>query len=135
MSNVLRKGVTYSSSGEVVDCVFCRITSKHPDTPATVVKENSKYVSFVPLRRATDFHLLISPKKHISTIQNLSSKLDAAMLREMIDFANYSLASIDPSYDYLAESASADVLYCFHVPPYNSIDHLHLHAIGNNSFS
>jgi hypothetical protein len=31
---------------------------------------------------------------------------------------------------HMLQVSDDDSLYCFHAPPYNSIDHLHMHSIG-----
>lgn len=117
---VVRKGVTYASanSGEVVDCLFCRITSRHPNEPATIIKESEKYVAFKTISPATSKHYLIAPKAHIQSIAVLTPK-DTKMIQEMVQFGRESL-----------EEDGAEGYFCFQVPPFNSIDHLHLHAIG-----
>ena len=121
--SVVKKGVTYASAGSsvVVDCIFCRITRRDPLEPATVVAENSKFVAFKNIYPTTSNHLLISPKHHISNVAALSAS-DTAIVEEMHEFAKLSL-----------ESDSEGAFYCFHIPPFNSIDHLHLHAIAKPS--
>lgn len=122
-SNYLKKGVTYNAKGEFVDCVFCRIARKDPNEPARVVLENTKYMTFRPLHPVTDWHLLVIPKDHIQNAGSLRGPKDAQMVREMIAFAQESLRNV--------EGGNADdAQFSFHVPPFNSIDHLHLHAIG-----
>lgn len=122
MSSRVIKGVMYNSAGDVVDCVFCRIARRDVNEPANVITEDSDYITFIPIQAATKFHLLITPKRHIQNLSELKSAEDTKILKGMLGFARKSLElyNVDPH----------DAQYCFHVPPYNSIDHLHLHAIG-----
>jgi diadenosine tetraphosphate (Ap4A) HIT family hydrolase len=119
-NGIVRKGVTYKSSdySEIVDCVFCRIARRDPNEPATVVAESEKYMVFKTIKPVTSKHLLVVPKHHVQNVSVLTSK-DVPMLQEMIQFGR----------EALAEDGS-EAYFCYHVPPVNSIDHLHLHAIG-----
>ena len=63
----------------------------------------------------------MSPKFHVKNVAALSSEKDKKMIIDMLDFAKKSLGPMN----------SVNARYCFHLPPYNSIDHLHLHAIAN----
>lgn len=119
----LKKGVTYNGKGEFVDCVFCRIAKKDPTEPARVVLENSNYISFRPLHPVTDYHLLVVPKEHIRNIDSLKGPADAVKIKEMVEFGKESLSKIEGG-------NRDDAQFSFHVPPFNSIDHLHLHVIG-----
>ena len=126
----VNKGVTYNSKNEVTDCVFCRISNHDANEPATVVADSvdNKYISFIPIGKVTSCHLLVSPKHHIQNVESLIKKSDANIIKEMIEFGKESLlkygnGKLDPD-------NPQDVLFCFHVPPFNSIDHLHLHCIG-----
>ena len=116
--DIIKKGVTYDSiSGTVKSCVFCRIASK--DEPATIVFEDSRFVVFKTIAPASRLHLLVTPKAHIKNIDSLSGPSGAALVREMIAIGKSALAED-------GEGAH----FSFHIPPWNSIDHLHLHAIG-----
>lgn len=116
--DIIKKGVTYDSvNGAVKSCIFCRIASK--DEPATIVYEDSQFVVFKTIAPATKKHLLVTPKEHVKNLDSLSGPSDAAMVREMIKIGKIALGE---------DAVGAH--YSFHVPPYNSIDHLHLHAIG-----
>jgi diadenosine tetraphosphate (Ap4A) HIT family hydrolase len=126
MSTYTRKGVEYSSSTqEVVDCLFCRITSKDPREPSVIVDENEKYVTFENKFPTTSSHLLISPKQHIRNIKSLAGPNGAVIIEEMVAAAKDALRKTK-----LSDAEIAGTRFCFHIPPYNSIDHLHLHAIS-----
>lgn len=51
------------------DCLFCKILAG--DVPADVVYENEHVLAFKDLYPKTPFHVLIIPKKHISTLNDL----------------------------------------------------------------
>jgi diadenosine tetraphosphate (Ap4A) HIT family hydrolase len=118
MNRFTRKGVTYlSSTGEVVDCLFCRINDRKE--PGTIVYEDESFVVFKTIKPATSLHLLVTPRVHIQNVHSLKGEEGAEMVRKLKDVAMVALG----------EHAPGSQL-CFHVPPLNSIDHLHLHAIA-----
>ena len=51
------------------DCLFCKILAG--DIPADVVYENEHVLAFKDIHPKTPFHVLIIPKKHISTLNDL----------------------------------------------------------------
>jgi diadenosine tetraphosphate (Ap4A) HIT family hydrolase len=120
--SVVRKGVTYAAanSTEVIDCLFCRIARKDPNEPATIVGETDKFVAFKTISPTTSKHYLVVPRQHVQNISALKAN-DVAMVQEMIQFGRQILGE-----------DGADGYFCFQVPPFNMIDHLHMHAIGKS---
>ena len=116
--DIIKKGVIYdATSGAVKSCLFCKIATR--EEPGTIIFEDSKFVVFKTINPASNKHLLVTPKKHIQNLEALKGPADAALVREMIKVGVAALGD-------QAEGAH----YSFHVPPFNSIDHLHMHAIG-----
>ena len=116
--DIMKKGVVYdATSGAVKSCLFCKIATG--EEPGTIVFEDTKFVVFKTINPASNRHLLVTPRKHIQNLESLSGPMDAALVREMIKVGAVALGD-------QAEGAH----YSFHVPPFNSIDHLHLHVIG-----
>ncbi|HPU35890.1 MAG TPA: histidine triad nucleotide-binding protein [Bacillota bacterium] len=52
------------------DCIFCKIANR--EIPADIVYENEKVLVFKDINPAAPVHLLVIPKKHISTLFDLS---------------------------------------------------------------
>jgi len=121
----LRKGVTYSvATKEVVDCLFCRIINgKEPANFVNPLQPNPNLVAFRTINPATSTHLLITPRKHIANVASLT-KAEVPLLQEMKTFG---LSLLSP------EQRERKPLLVFHCPPWNSIDHLHLHVIADPS--
>ena len=138
MSGQIRKGVTYAADNTVLDCLFCRIIAGKE--PCTVVQSQShaqsqaqsqsqaqtsshpSLMGFLTINPATDLHILVTPRRHIQNIDALT-KQDVPLLEEMRQFGSSLLTS----------DQQKDALYVFHLPPWNSIDHLHLHVIAHKS--
>jgi len=73
-------------------------------------------------------HGLILPKRLIPSVFDLSSDLargHIALLKEMETTAETLLKDKQPE-----AFEKGDYLLCFHVPPFNSVDHLHLHVLA-----
>lgn len=115
--NMKAKGVTYNLAGDVVSCLFCRIQKR--EEPGTIVFEDDKYVAFRTIAPASNLHLLITPREHIQNVRSLQGEEGALVVEDLVRVGRIALGE-----------HGDDALYCFHVPPFNSIDHLHLHAIA-----
>ena len=83
-------------------------------------------------------HLLVCPKTHIKNVKSLRGEEDALLVQRMKDIGSKALiklGTIDDTLSAEGERVSSrrdiapiySIKHCFHVPPYNSIDHLHLH--------
>ena len=143
------KNVTYDMNNKIVSCLFCNIVSRIE--PSTILYEDLKYMAFKNIFPIAPCHLLIIPKLHIKNIDELelmtspadaegsnSGPLNIKILQELKIVADAAYKdwkvqsklspNDEPSYD---ESIS----YCFHVPPYNSVDHLHMHVIAGPRIS
>lgn len=114
-----KKGVTYlASTGEVLGCLFCRIQKR--EEPGTITYEDDSFVAFKTIKPATHLHLLITPREHIKNVDSLTGREGVALIEKLVEIGKVALGKY-------AEGAQ----YSFHVPPLNSIDHLHLHAIAS----
>lgn len=52
-----------------MDCIFCKIINK--DIPVTVVFEDENYIVINDIHPKAKVHMLLIPKKHIETINDL----------------------------------------------------------------
>ena len=117
MTTTTRKGVNYGPHGEIQSCLFCRILSKQE--PGCIVYEDENYVAFKTIAPATEHHVLVCPRKHVQNYHALSGPSGARLVRSLVDTGRIALGA-----------DAEDAQWSFHIPPFNSIDHLHMHAIG-----
>jgi histidine triad (HIT) family protein len=102
-------------------CIFCDIASKK--APAKLVYEDEEIVAFPDIHPVAPVHLLIIPKKHIASVNDLSDA-DQALVGKMILVAK-KLAQenkIDQSGYRLVINCGKD--------GGQIIEHLHLHLLG-----
>ena len=62
------------------DCLFCKIVEKQ--IPAKIVKEADDWVAFRDINPQAPTHILVVPRKHISTLNDLEED-DAPLLGKM----------------------------------------------------
>jgi len=64
----------------VADCIFCKIVAKQ--IPAKVVYEDAEVLAFEDLNPQAPTHLLVIPRKHIATLNDLAAE-DEALLGKL----------------------------------------------------
>ncbi len=55
-----------------MSCIFCRIGNK--EIPAKIVYEDDKVLAFHDINPQAPYHILVIPKKHISTLLELTEE-------------------------------------------------------------
>ncbi|RLN98888.1 hypothetical protein BBJ28_00022983 [Nothophytophthora sp. Chile5] len=142
-----RKGVRYHRDGQVRSCRFCEILRARAEH---FLYEDEHVVVFRPLRPIVPSHILIVPRVHIRNVNRLAAR-HRALLTRMHRVAEAHMAAdltADPHPEASASSSFNDeakdesknephddhsqVRYSFHVPPFNSIDHVHMHAFRDD---
>ena len=56
------------------DCIFCKIIKG--EIPANIVYENDMVIGFKDINPVAKFHIVVIPKKHIESLENLDIKED-----------------------------------------------------------
>jgi histidine triad (HIT) family protein len=103
------------------DCLFCQISKG--ETSTVFLFENEILVVFKDINPAAPVHLLIVPKKHIRSINDLGEK-DRPILAEMLMVARDMAAAHGVSQSgyrlfFNVERGGGQVIF-----------HLHLHLLG-----
>jgi histidine triad (HIT) family protein len=103
------------------DCLFCKIS--HGETPTEILFENDTLVVFKDINPAAPIHLLIVPKKHIRSVNDLTAA-DQPILSEMVMVAKEMAVEqgVDKSGYRIfinVEKGGGQVIF-----------HLHMHLIG-----
>lgn len=101
------------------DCLFCKIVAR--EIPATVVDETPGCLAFRDVNPATPVHILVIPKKHITSLVEAD---DPQLMGEMLDFIRR-LAEREG----LAESGYRTVINTG-ADGGQSVFHLHAHLLG-----
>ena len=100
-------------------CIFCKIVNE--DVPATTVYEDDLVVAFDDIQPQAPVHVVVIPKKHIETINELDdSKIWFAMLNAAQEVAK--IKGIDKTGYRLVVNCGKDGTQI--------IWHVHLHVMG-----
>jgi histidine triad (HIT) family protein len=107
-------------------CLFCKIT-KH-ELPSKAVYEDDRVYAFHDIHPQAPVHVLICPKKHIATLNDLGAE-DAPLLAYMFDVAR---RIADQS--GVAQKGYRAVINV-NADAGQTVFHLHLHVIGGRKLS
>lgn len=108
-----------------MDCLFCRIATK--EIPSTTVAETEDWVAFRDINPQAPTHILIVPRKHIPTLNDLAP--EDAELAGRLWLAAKALAEKEG----IAESGYRAVVNT-NAGAGQSVFHLHLHLLGGRAF-
>lgn len=104
-----------------MDCLFCKIAEKQ--IPANLVHEDDHVVAFRDVNPQAPTHILVIPRRHIATVNDLAAE-DGALMGHMLDTARQVATS-----EGIADSGYRLVLNC-NSDGGQSVYHIHLHLLG-----
>jgi histidine triad (HIT) family protein len=108
------------------DCVFCKIARKQ--IPADIVYEDEDVIAFHDAHPIAPVHILVIPKKHISSITDISDE-DTLLMGKLIDTAKKvadDLKISEKGYKLLIRVGEHGG---------QEVGHIHLHLIGGTRLS
>ncbi len=111
----------YERGNDVMDCIFCKIVNG--DLPSTKVLENDKVLVFQNINPEAPVHVLIIPKKHIASMNDVQEE-DLALIGEMHRAAQEAAAQLG-----IAESGYRLINNCGPNGE-QTVFHLHYHLMG-----
>ena len=103
------------------DCLFCDILDYKK--PADIVYENDKVVVFKDINPKTRVHLLIVPRKHIKSVNELELK-DKDLIGDII------LTAQKMAQEYGIDKSGYKLLFNVGRGGGQLVDHIHLHLMG-----
>ncbi|KAF6020032.1 HINT3 [Bugula neritina] len=106
-------------------CVFCDIVNKVlvNGKETEILYEDETVVAFKDIKPATRHHYLVVPKEHLESPKTLT-KDNLGLLNHMLEVGENVLVQ-------QGFQSDNNKRFGYHWPPFNSISHLHMHALGN----
>ena len=108
------------------DCLFCKILAG--DIPADIIYESDTAIAFRDINPQAPTHVLIIPRKHISTINEITVD-DQATIGSL-----YSAAQDIAAAEGFADEGYRAVMNC-NEGAGQTVFHIHLHLLGGRAFS
>ncbi len=108
------------------NCLFCKIANG--DIPATIVHQDDRLVAFNDINPQAPTHVLVIPRYHISTINDLAPD-DDELVGKMVRRA----AAIASSLGHDTRGYRS-VLNC-NADAGQTVFHIHLHLLAGRTFS
>jgi len=108
------------------DCLFCKILSG--DIPADVIYESTSAIAFRDINPQASTHVLIIPRKHIATINDIAEE-DEALVGSL-----YSAAREIAAAEGIAVDGYRAVMNC-NEGAGQTVFHIHLHLLGGRPLS
>lgn len=119
------------------------------ELPARTYLESTDLLAFCDRSPKALLHALVIPKRYVKTVYSLRSRKESHDNEAVSE--NYDFEEEDDDDDIRliqdmrqmgiellqqqqpAALAADDFILCFHIPPFNSVDHLHLHVLAPKS--
>jgi len=103
------------------DCLFCNIIAG--DVPADIIYESDTAIAFRDINPRAPMHVLIVPREHISTINDIDAE------HEAIVGSLFTAAKEIAAQEVVSENGYRAVMNC-NSDGGQSVFHLHLHVLG-----
>ncbi len=107
------------------DCIFCKIASKEIDSKA--VYEDDKIYSFYDLEPQAPVHVLIIPKKHIASTDDLTDEDQELM--------GYMMLKVKDIAAQLGLVNGYRVVINCGEDGFQTVKHLHIHLLGKRKLT
>ena len=108
------------------DCLFCKLVAGQ--IPAAIVHQNDHVVAFKDITPQAPTHVLIVPRRHIASLNDLGPE-DDALVGEMVRTA----AAIAKEHGH-AERGYRTVFNC-NADAGQTVFHAHAHVLGGKTFT
>ena len=108
------------------DCLFCKIVNK--EIPSDIVYENEHVLAFNDINPIAPVHILIIPKEHIPTLNDLEENHTQTMGELFL------AAKAIASKEGLSDSGYRTVFNC-NEDAQQTVFHIHLHLIGGRKMT
>ena len=109
----------------MTDCLFCKIARR--EIPATLVYEDERVVAFQDLNPQAPTHILLIPKRHIATLNDLSTE-DDQLVGELVRRAGAIAAERGLS------AGGYRTVFNTNRDAGQTVFHIHLHVLGGRTF-
>ena len=106
------------------DCLFCKIIRR--EIPATIVAEDEHSVAFRDIGPQAPTHILVVPRQHVSTLDEVKDPLMIAHAMTMAADIARKEKLVDAGYRTVVNSNAGAGQTVFH---------LHVHRLGGRKFS
>jgi histidine triad (HIT) family protein len=107
------------------DCLFCKVIAGQ--VPGAIVHQDDRLVVFKDINPQAPMHVLVVPRKHIPTLNELTPD-DDGLVGEMVRRA----AAVAAEHGHAARGYRT-VLNC-NPDAGQSVFHIHLHVLGGRAF-
>lgn len=107
-------------------CLFCRIAAG--EIPATIVHQDETLVAFADINPQAPLHVLIVPRRHIATLNDLADGDDA-----LVGSMQRAAAAIAGAHGY-SERGFRTVMNC-NADAGQTVFHIHLHLLAGRGLT
>ncbi len=107
------------------DCIFCSIAEK--DIPSNVVYEDEKIVCFHDLEPQAPVHVLIIPKKHISSLDDVKP--------EDLEIMGHLMVKVKEIAEILGLENGYRLVNNCGEDGFQTVKHLHFHLLGKRKMT
>ena len=109
-----------------MDCLFCKLVNG--DIPAKILYQDEDVIAFEDIAPQAPTHFLVIPKRHISTLNDLSND-DAALVGKLPITAAQIAKELG-----IDESGYRVVMNCNEMGG-QTVYHIHMHVLGGRSMT
>lgn len=109
----------------MAECLFCRIVAGQ--IPGAIVFQDERLVAFKDINPQAPMHVLIVPRRHLATLNDLAAG-DDGLVGEMVRRA----AALAAEHGY-AQGGYRTVFNC-NADAGQTVFHIHLHVLGGRAF-
>lgn len=110
----------------MADCLFCRIAAG--ETPAAIVHQDEHLIAFKDINPQAPMHVLVVPRRHIATLNDLTES-DDQLVGEMMRRG----AAIARAHGHA--DAGYRTVFNTNAGAGQTVFHIHLHVLGGRSLT